>query len=481
MRRFKHNLSSYKLTTFDLGQLVPVGLVEALPGDTFDHDTSALVRLSPLAAPVMHPVTVRLHHFFVPHRLVWSDAGGTGTFEDFITGGNDGNDAQTVPTMSSTGTAKDLLDYYGIPLVASVDISAVPAAGFNAIFNEYYRDQDLVTARDPDDLTIPQIAWEKDYFTASRPWPQRGDEVTLPLGTQAPVTTDAATNTDVSVYSSANTTWRKLADGGDNLIELGGTAGVEADQLYADLSSATAASVVEIRRAFALQRYKELRARYGARYVEYLRYLGVRSSDARLDRPEYLGGGRVQVSFSEVLQTAPDTTSRDFGVGDLYGHGIAAMRSNRYRYTCEEHGYIHTLMSVRPKSMYLDGIHRTWLRTDKESFWQRELEFIGQQEVYKNEVYADSVDGTDTWSYQDRYSEYRGVPSNVAGEFRSTLDYWHLGRKFTTDPALNSTFVECVPGKRVFNEQTQNSLWVMARHRMAARRLVSNRANPRIL
>lgn len=485
MRRQKHNLSHYRLTTCDLGQVIPVGLTEVLPGDTFQHSANTLIRLSPLAAPVMHPVTCRIHHFFVPHRLIWSDAGGTGSFEDFITGGSDGNDSQTVPTMSTTGTAKDLLDYYGIPLVSGVDVSALPAAGFNKIWNEYYRDQDLATPRDPDDLTIPFCAWEKDYFTSSRPWPQKGDEVTLPLGTRADIkgfgivdgqstvstgTINETGGTQTSDSDGYNSGWRALQDG---------TSGYP--DIYADLSTATAASVNDIRRAFALQRYQEVRARYGSRYTEYLRYLGIRSSDARLDRPEYLGGGRASVAFSEVLQTAPEATGRDFGVGDLYGHGVSAMRANAYRRFFEEHGYVHTFLSVRPKAMYTDGIHRSWLRTDKEDFWTKELEFIGQQEVYKNEVYADSADGTDTWSYQDRYMDYRGMPSGVCAEFRSTLNYWHLGRIFATDPALNETFIECDPSKRVFNEQTANSLWCMVQHRLVARRLVSRSAAPRIL
>ncbi len=484
MRRSKFNLSNYKLLTGNLGQLIPCGLVETLPGDTFQISTSALIRMSPLAAPVMHPVSVRIHHFFVPHRLIWSDAGGTGTFEDFITSGPDGNDAQTVPTMPSTGVAGDLLDYYGIPPVAGVDVSALPVTGFNAIFNEYYRDQDLVSERAPQEKTIPLVAWEKDYLTAARPWPQKGPDITLPVAGQAPVGTDADFNDALTVKSSTQ-------GGGDYYMGSAGaqlqlsnsSAPNDSQSLYADLTQAQAVKVNEFRRAFALQRYAEARSRYGSRYTEYLRYLGVRPSDARLDRPEYLAGGRVKVQMSEVLQTAPEgsTPARDYGVGDMYGHGIAAMRTNRFRRFFEEHGYIHSFISVRPKAMYLQSIERHWLRNTRDEFWQKELQHIGQQEVYNNEVYADAASGTQTFGYQDRYREYRECKSTVAGEFRNVLNYWHLGRDFASAPALNASFVECDPSKRIFNEQTQNSLWIMCQHSTVARRKVSRIASNRIL
>lgn len=493
-RRHKHNLSHYRLTTCDLGQLIPVGLQEVLPGDTFDHSTSALIRLSPLAAPVMHPMIARIHHFFVPHRLIWSDAGGTGSFEDFITSGSDGNDSQTVPTVSTTGTAKDLLDYYGIPSVSGVDVSALPTTGFNHIFNEFYRDQDLVTARNVlTELTIPKIAWEKDYLTSARPWTQKGTDVTLPVGSQAPIiglgVQDASPGaTSVSVREtggSATETYAKAwrTNSQDLMVEED-TSNTGYPGVYADLSATDAIKINAFRKAFALQRYAEARARYGSRYTEYLRYLGIRPSDARLDRPEYLGGGRVRVNISEVLQTAPEAASppvRDYGTGDMYGHGIAAMRTNRYRRFFEEHGYVHTLLSVRPKAIYMDSIHRTWLRDDREDFWQRELEHIGQQEVYLNEAYADSTNGDNTFGYADRYRDYRETPSGVSAEFRTSLNYWHLARDLASAPTLNSSFVECDPGKRIFNEQTQNSLWIMAQHRCVARRQLSRVASNRIL
>ena len=487
-RRSLFNLSGYHLTTCNMGQLIPVGLQEVNPGDTFRHATSALIRLSPLAAPVMHPVTVRVHHFFVPHRLIWERAGGTGKFEDFMTGG-DGTDVQTVPTMENDGVAGELPDYYGIPTHGeslTANFSALPVVGFNSIFNEYFRDQDLVGEKPDLDKKVPLIAWEKDYLTSARPWPQKGPEVTLPLGEKAFISSNALGGETIGVQAPGiDTDTHVMSTSGPSLVmdATGAPSTPDDNRLFADLTGATAASVNELRRALALQRYQENRARFGSRYTEYLRFLGITPSDARLDRPEYLGGGRVQVATSEVLQTAPEgaTPVRDYGVGDMYGHGVAAVRANSYQRFFEEHGYVHTLMSVRPKAMYLQGVPRHFFRQVKEDFHQRELEHIGQQEVLNNEVFMDAVNGTGVFGYQDRYREYREGCSHVSAEFRNILNYWHLARDFGTAPALNQTFVECDPSKRIFNEQTQHSLWIQVQHKVAARRLISRVAAPRIL
>lgn len=241
-------------------------------------------------------------------------------------------------------------------------------------------------------------------------------------------------------------------------------------QIFADLSSATAASINTLRQAFALQRFEEARARYGSRYVEYLRYLGVRSSDARLQRPEYLGGGRDTISFSEVLQTAADGANP---VGTMRGHGISAMRSNRYRRYFEEHGYVLSFMSVRPKTLYIQGMPRTWNRRTKEDFWQVELQHIGQQKVLNKEIYAGAASPDGTFGYQDRYDEYRRQESWISGEFRTTLNTWHFGRNFGSEPALNASFVKCVPPETPFGAPSSDVLWILVKHSVQARRLVA--------
>lgn len=493
MRLHKHNLSHRRLLTCDMGQLVPIGLVEVLPGDIFQHGTSALIRLSPMQAPVMHPVTVRLHHFYVPHRLSWADGCGK-AFEEFITGGKDGTDQSTIPTINTTGTTNDLFDYYGInEKVSGIPVSALPIRAFNLIFNEYFRDQDLVEERQVDDTTIPLIAWEKDYFTASRPYAQKGPDITLPIAGRAPVT---GIGSETGEFNQGKTGMRETGGGtvtytngvatwSTNQVRIRGTAASDGfPDIYAELSSATAATIQQVREAFALQRFAEVRSRFGSRYVEYLQYLGIsRPSDARLRRPEFLGGGKQSVQISEVLQTANEAgaTTPRFGVGDLYGHGVAGVRGNTYRRRFEEHGYVVSLLSVRPRAMYTQGIHRTWLRQVRSDFWQKELEFIGQQEVLNNEIFADATTGNQTFGYADKYREYREHPSGISGEFRKELLYWHLGRVFESNPVLNQSFIDCKPSKRIFNEQTRHSLWIQVQHRLAAKRLVSRSAYAKII
>lgn len=498
VKRSKHSLSHYVLSTFEPGYLVPVGCFEVLPGDTVQQSTSALVRVAPLNTPVMHPVSVRIHHWFVPNRLLWAN------WENFITGGPDGMDASAVPYIASGGggfAAGGLLDHLGVkPAVGSINVSALPVRAYNKIYNDNYRDEDLVTAlavptTDGADSTSPvtlqRIAWEKDYFGAARPWAVKGPSVTLPLGTSAVVKTsssDVLTGAQNQLQVRDTSGNQIGAQAGLNVnsasrVHTGGAGsapgvGIYPSNLYADLSSATAIDVNTVRRAFALQRYEEARALYGSRYTEYLRYLGVRSSDARLQRAEYLGGGKQTISFSEVLQTAPTTGGSQVGVADLKGHGISAMRSRRYRRFFEEHGIVMSLMSVRPRVMYRDSVHKMWWRSVKEDYWQRELENIGQQAIQVRELYAGG--GTGTFGYTDRYSEYRHLHSRVAGDFRSTLDAWHLAREFSGSPTLNQSFVECDPSTRIYSVTSGTHLWCMVSHSIQARRMVGKRGIGRV-
>ncbi len=481
MKRNKFSLSDYKLLTTNIGQLVPCSLKEVLPGDSFLGHTSALIRSTPLVAPVMHPIQVRIHHFFCPTRLVFDE------WEEFITGGIDGEgDGSTFPTITAdagTGfTEKSLPDYLGCPVsVNSLEVSALPIRIYNKIFNEYYRDEDLVTAVAEDSEDIQRIAWEKDNFTASRPWPQRGPEVTLPLGDKA----DIKFNTGFAGSGVADDAWY-VADGSSGTA-YGTTANTRtaahptADDanLYADLTTATAASVNDIREAFAMQRYQEARARYGARYTEYLRYCGVVPSDARLQRPEYLGGGKSTISFSEVLQTSETGTDP---LGTLGGHGIAAMGTRKFMRYFTEHGYVMSLMSIRPKSIYADGLERHWNYRTKEDFFQKELQHIGQQPILNKEIYAQGTAADDdTFGYQDKYYQYRKGVSTIAGEFRnSTYDDWHLARLFGSLPTLNQAFTDCDAGDRIFAVTSVDNFQVMVQNTIKARRQVARTAENRI-
>lgn len=489
MKRNKHSLSHYKLMTMDMGYLYPLTWFETLPGDSIRQATSALVRCSPLLSPVMHPVIVRIHHYFVPLRLIWD------TFPDFITGGPDGTDSTTPPYITlSSNSEGSLWDYLGVPAETfgqSENLSALPIRAYNLIYNTHYRDQDLITevaldTTDGSDTTtstsLQRVAWEKDYFTTARPWETKGDAVTIPLGEQADVIGDSTTDQEPIFNATSVGTGRRLnAVSGTTQLNLSanadGTGQISWNdpKLVADLTSADGVDINDLRLALAVQRYQEARAQYGSRYVEYLRYLGVRPSDARLQNPEYLGGGRQVIQFSEVLQTAEGTNP----VGSLLGHGISAMRTNKYIKYFEEHGIVMSLMSVVPKAIYTQTLPRCWSRTIKEDYWQRELQTIGEQEVLNNEAYIAHSSPTDVFGYQARYDEYRSINSSIAGEFRSTLDHWHYSRIHAGDIALNQSFIEANPTKRVNASSGTDCLYVMANHSIQARRFLSKKASSR--
>lgn len=470
MKRSKFSLSHYKLFSCDMGELIPISVLEVLPGDSIQHATNALVRAAPLLAPVMHPVECHIRHFFVPNRLMWDD------FEDFITGGPDGLDDTVHPyiTMSSsTGNVGGLGDYLGLPDVPTGgvhNVSALPFRAYAMIYNDYYRDQDLqsnieVAKNSGEDVTTSQTLlrcnWEKDYFTTARPWEQKGASLSVPVdSTYEAVQFVGQTDAVVRTFRGFS--------GGTAAGFTGANFAASNNMAFAD-QTGLSVDLGLIREAFAMQRFEEARARFGSRYVEYLRYLGVQSSDARLQRPEYLGGGKATIQFSEVLQTAEGTDP----VGDLKGHGIAAMRSNRYRRFFEEHGLVISLMSVRPKPVYINALHKHWFRFTRDQYYTREFAHIGQEEILNKQIDLLHTTPDGVFGYQDRYDDYRRAFSSVAGEFRtSTLNYWHLGRELT-DPALNSAFITCNPTERVFASSATDVLYVMARHSIQARRIVN--------
>lgn len=490
-KRNKFSLSFYKLFTCKMGYLLPMGLIEVLPGDTIRHATGLFMRLAPMLAPVMHPCRVTIHTWYVPHRLVWDE------FEEFITGGEDGLNTSVFPTITAPSggfPVGSLADYLGVPPgIEGLEVSALPFRAYNMIYNEWYRDQDLEEAlpfstdSGPDTTTSTKLLrgdWERDYFNTARPWPQKGLAVSVPVNgsTDNRIVSDGTATTFSFPGSTSATGTYPLAQFSDwGLFARGTPSGSMADSPEARFSnsglrvegSAGVVDINQLREAFALQRFEEHRAMYGSRYVEYLRYLGIKASDARLQRPEYLGGGRQTIQFSEVLQTAEGTDP----VGTLRGHGIASMRSNRYRRFIEEHGYILSFLLVRPKSIYMQGLDRTWLRRVKEDFWQKELEHIGQQEVYTQELYAAADSGT-VFGYQNRYDDYRQHWSSVSGEFRDILDYWHMARSFSNEPVLNADFISSVPTERIFAAQQNDQLYCFAQHSVQARRLMAKFGNP---
>lgn len=497
-KRNKFSLSHFKLLTGKMGYLYPVACVETLPGDTFQMATSVLLRFSPMVAPVMTPVVVKIHHWFVPTRLLWVD------FEDFITGGPDGTSVPTPPyfSLQAHENVHRMIDYLGVPPFignGNKQFSALPIRAYNLIFNEWYRDQNLVNevgfnttsglvSSSVENIDLCKSPWDKDYFTTATPWEQKGAAVNVPINgtpagtiaiTGAPVFSGGITigGAAYDLHGDGSTLKYSTFFDGDPISH---TINASAGTLAASFTGQATLGNIDLnqfREAMALQRFEEHRALYGSRYVEYLRYLGVKASDARLQRPEYLGGGRSVIQFSEVLQTAADG---DTPVGTMRGHGIGAMRTNRFRRFFEEHGYVVSMLSIRPKSIYTQGLPKMFSRRIKTDYWQKELEHIGQQEVYNRELMLNQQNSDGVFGYSDRYDEYRTHPSSVHGEFRNLLDYWHLGRVFSNAPTLNADFISSLPSDRVFADQTGNdTIYMMVNNSIQARRLVSRRGTPR--
>lgn len=511
-KRAKFNLSNFHNCTFKLGYLYPVNLFEVLPGDSIQFSTSVFLRLAPMVVPVMHPVYLHLSSFFVPSRVLWSG------FEDFITGGPDGTDTSVLPTITLNTTNSPvgaLADAFGIPVQMlqggkSFTVNSLPFLAYYMIWNEYFRDQDLNEAVDLLQLTgtpsfvmsLSRPSWAKDYFTTARPWPQKGPDVSVPVNLTAAGEPSITATTTISP-SGAPLFRRDTAQAlvGSLRYTSGGAAASTINEdtlgdslawLNPNLSAQTSidyssgnpelgsVNINDLREAFALQRFEEHRSMFGSRYEDLLRYLGVRPQDARLQLPEYLGGFSAPVQFSEVLQTSSDAERS--GVGDMYGHGIGATKGRRIRRFIPEHGYVMSLLTVRPIPVYSQGLERLWSKENRFDFWQKEYEHIGQQEIRSSEVYADGDTAQDkaTFGYQNRYDEYRRGVNVITGEFRTNQDYWTMARIFASRPALNGDFVTCMPTDRIFqvNEQNSDQCYAMVKNNIIAKRLVSKNGNP---
>ena len=510
-KRAKFNLSNFHNCTFKMGYLYPVNLTEVLPGDSVQLSTSVFLRLAPMVVPVMHPVYMHLSNFFVPSRILWDG------FEDFITGGPDGTDTSVLPKVTLNVTNSpvgSLADAFGIPVQMLKDaktfsVNSLPFIAYYMIWNEYFRDQDLNEVIDlstitgaPSSLNLLRPSWAKDYFTTARPWPQKGPDVSVPVNLTAAGEPSISATTTISPsgaptfqrnhgndaplqslrYSAVNgSPIIKLSDLDDSLTWLDPALKAQTTINYSsgnpELGSV---NINDLREAFALQRFEEHRSMFGSRYEDLLRYLGVRPQDARLQLPEYLGGFSAPVQFSEVLQTSSDADRS--GVGDMYGHGIGATKGRRIRRFIPEHGYIMSLLTVRPIPVYAQGLERIWSKENRFDFWQKEYEHIGQQEIRNSEVYADGDTAKDgeTFGYQNRYDEYRRGVNIITGEFRTNQDYWTMARIFESRPALNGDFVSCMPTDRIFqvNEQNSDQCYAMVKNNIIAKRLVSKNGNP---
>lgn len=491
----KQSLSHQRNLTFDMGELIPIMWKNVYPGDRFRHRTDLVLRLTPLLAPVLHKVDVRIHHFYVPFFQIWDD------MEDFYTGGADGTSTPTAPYIdlnAATVAEGSLLDYLGIPPAnytgSGIEINALPVRAYSHIFNEYYRDLDLVTALTIDttsgadtttNTSVQNIAWSKDEFTACRPWPQKGTAVSIPLAGEAPVSgigvVGAAGGASGAIMRETEGT--APVDYAGSWTDTSNVIGIEEDSsnadypnIYADLSGATGVSIAQLRESVGLNEFMERIARHGNRYMDLLAQRGVKGDDARLGNPVYLGGGKNAIQFSEVV--AQGTESGSTNLGDLAGHGVASVQSNRYVKFFKEHGLVMSMLSVRPKSVYTQAIPREFFLTTKEDYYNPELAGIGDQIITNKEVYSEHSSPDGTFGYGPRYNECRYIANSVHGGFHSDYNDWHLGRIHSGDIALNSSFINCNPSKRIFAEQTKDALKATVFHSLQAIRPMTSVGRP---
>lgn len=487
METSRLDLTHERTLSMDMGKLVPIMLEEILPGDEFNVKTDMLVRMAPMLAPMMHRVNVYTHYFFVPSRLLWN-ASASDSWEGFITGGVDGANAAVHPTIAapaSTGFAlNSLADYLGAPTgVADFVVQAMPFRAYGEIFNQWYRDQNLVSAvtvaktggaDTTTNTTLLNRAWEKDRFTSALPWAQRGDPVEVPLGGVVPVERVANAPAWTAYKAGLNT----VGTPGDVTL-VTPSANLQAVEelsldpnggLQADLGSANPITINALRQVILLQKWMEKNARGGARYVEsILEHFKVRSSDARLQRPEYLGGGVSPLTVSEVLQTSA-TGASGTPLGAMAGHGYSVPGVHAFKKSFEEHGYVIGILSVLPRTKYQQGSPAIWNRRSRFDYAWPTFAGLGEQAILQKEVYAASATPDAVFGYAPRYQEYRERESTVHGDFKSSLNYWTMARIFTGDPALNSTFVQADPTKRILAATSEPAMWVQVLNQVQAKR-----------
>ena len=444
-------------TTFNAGELIPVFVDEVLPADTFNLKMHGFGRLATPINPIMDNIHMDTFFFFVPYRLIWNN------FEKFMGAQDDPSDSidYLVPQITSyTPTSGSLFDYLGLPLGNAISFNNLYGRAYNLIWNEWFRSQDLqdsvvVDKGDgPDtatDYTILKRGKRHDYFTSCLPWPQKGDAVSLPIGSTAPIAGDLAFNGSNAVGNRVNVedgsgNLRAFLSGGVGNYIYGHNSASGTSQLYADLSSATAATINQLRESFQIQRLLERNARGGTRYTEIIQsHFNTTSPDARLQRPEYLGGGRSNVDITPVGQTS--STDATTPQGNLSAFGTVSFSGHGFSKAFTEHGLIIGMICAYADLNYFQGIHRSYSRRDRWDFYWPALAHLGEQAVLNKEIYSQGTSADDNaFGYQEAWAEYRYKNSQITGKFRSnltdTLDPWHLAIDFGSLPTLNASFIE---------------------------------------
>lgn len=523
------DLSHEKRVSFKMGELIPVFISETLPNDTFRCNTEVMLRLAPLLAPIMHRVNCFVHYFFVPNRLLWKD------WEAFITNGRLGTETPPVPpymTGLDIGTPGQslfdngsLADYLGIRnfpdafltgSIPTVKFDLMPFAAYWKCWYDYYRDRNYVAdntflpmASGANGGMIPLDAasiitkrrrdYQKDYFTSALPWTQRGNEVLMPLVGSGVVSLNTS-STNAMLVKNATTGANIVgpntlqADNAGNLEALTGAVNSTLDpngRLTATVN-ASGVSINDLRRAVRLQEWLERNALAGSRYTESIRaHFARTSSDSRLQRAEYLGGGKVTIKISEIVTTAwsQDGDANDVPPANMAGHGLSFGNTNRFTYNCEEHGFVIGIMSVMPNTAYMQGIPRMFIQrnTFLEYAWPS-FAHLGEQPVYKYELLGDATtlapdrNNNVVFGYQSRYADWKYIPSSSHGDFRTSLDFWHLTRVFASVPSLGFQFCNFEPElpDRVFAVSGVQQLWAYIYNQCTVKRSLPYYGTPQL-